>query len=65
MIDINGRSSMITLTGFEYIKKTREYLDYLEEHFINIEKAFEEVYKAMDGHTALIGDDCAYWDLFH
>ncbi len=64
MIDKNGRSSMITLAGFEYIEKTREYLNYLEEHFKNIERAFEEVVKALDG-TAIIGDDFAYWTMLH
>lgn len=36
-------SKLIKLTGHEYIAKTRQYLDYLEEHFNNIEKAFELV----------------------
>ena len=62
MINKNGRSNMITLAGFEYISKTRDYLDYLEEHFKNIERAFEEVVKALDG-TAIIGDDYAYWTM--
>ena len=64
MIDKNGRSSMITLAGFEYIDKTREYLDYLEEYFKNIERAFEEIVKALEG-TAIIGDDYAYWTMLH
>jgi len=64
MIDKDGRSSMISLVGFEYIQKTREYLDYLEEHFKNIERAFEEVVNALDG-TPIIGDDFAYWNMLH
>ncbi len=31
------------MTGEEHIKKTREYLDYLEEHLSNVQKAFQEV----------------------
>ena len=31
------------LIGHEYIKQTRAYCDYLEEHFNNIAKAFKEV----------------------
>lgn len=31
------------LIGHEYIQQTRAYCDYLEEHFIHIAKAFEEV----------------------
>lgn len=34
------------LIGHEYIKQTRAYCDYLEEHFNNIAKAFDEVYSA-------------------
>ena len=34
------------LIGHEYIKQTRAYCDYLEEHFNNIAKAFDEVYLA-------------------
>ena len=33
---------MLGMKGLEYIKKTREYLDYLEVHLKNIEKAFKE-----------------------
>lgn len=35
------------LIGHEYIKQTRAYCDYLEEHFNNIAKAFEEVSEAI------------------
>ena len=34
------------LIGHEYIQQTRAYCDYLEEHFIHIAKAFEEVTEA-------------------
>ena len=27
----------------ETIKKTREYLDYIEEHYLNVQKAFKEI----------------------
>jgi len=29
------------MEAYEYIKKTREYLDYLEDHIKNVEKAWE------------------------
>jgi hypothetical protein len=35
----------VKLIGFEIIDKTREYLDYLEEHFNNVHKAFNEIAK--------------------
>jgi len=44
------------MVGLEYIKRTREYLDYLEEHLVNIAKAFQEVSEACDG-MAWVGDD--------
>lgn len=31
------------MRGFEYIKKTREYLDYIEEHLQNVRKAWETI----------------------
>lgn len=44
------------LIGHEYIKQTREYCDYLEEHFNNIAKAFEEVTKACKQLNFFIDD---------
>jgi hypothetical protein len=46
----------------EVIGQTRNYLNYLERHIDNVEKAFREFEKAMDG-TYHIGDDGAYWSL--
>ena len=43
----------------EYIEKTRQYLDYLEEHIENIRLAFQEVSEACDG-MAWVGDDCTW-----
>ena len=40
----------------EYIKMSRAYLDYLEEHIENIRLAFDEVSRACDG-MAWVGDD--------
>lgn len=34
------------MKGFIYIQKTREYLDYIEKHLTNVNKAFEEVSKS-------------------
>lgn len=52
----------VKLIGHEYIQKTREYLNYLEEHFINIDKAFELVCMKLAGHY-LIYDDFNYHNL--
>jgi len=34
------------MKAYEYIKKTREYLNYLEDHINNVRKAFQEVAEA-------------------
>ena len=52
----------MTLKGHKYIKATRDYLDYLEEHFNNIEKAFDEITKAC-GHFASVADEAAWHSL--
>lgn len=44
------------LIGHEYIKQTRAYCDYLEEHFNNIAKAFDEVYSACKQLNFFIDD---------
>lgn len=44
----------------EKIKKTREYLDYLEEHYNNVQKAWKLINdKCQDMH--FIYDDYCYW----
>lgn len=48
--------------GHEYIKQTRAYCDYLEEHFNNIAKAFDEVYSACKQLNFFI-DDCNFHTL--
>lgn len=45
------------LIGHEYIKQTRAYCDYLEEHFINIAKAFEEVTEACKQSPCFANED--------
>ena len=50
------------LIGHEYIKQTRAYCDYLEEHFNNIAKAFEEVTKACK-QSLFFADDYNYHTL--
>lgn len=42
--------------GHEYIKQTRAYCDYLEEHFNNIAKAFDEVYSVCKQLNFFIDD---------
>ena len=44
------------MTAQNYIDKTREYLNYLEEHIEYVRKAFIEVSNACDG-MAWVGDD--------
>jgi len=50
------------MVGQEYIDRTRAYLDYLEEHFNNIRKAFQELSEACDG-MPWVGDDCTWHKL--
>ena len=52
------------MIGQSYINKSREYLDYLEEHFDNIRKAFQELSVACDGMT-WVGDDNTWHTLRH
>jgi len=47
------------MKGHEYIRKFREYLDYLEEHFENVRRAFNELSDKCDGMW-WVGDD-AHW----
>ncbi len=44
------------MAGQDYISKFREYLDYIEEHLNNVNKAFEEVSWACAA-MPMIGDD--------
>lgn len=48
------------MIGQDYIKQTRAYLDYLEEHLNNIRKAFQEISEACDGMT-WVGDDLTWY----
>ena len=50
------------MEGYKYILRTREYLDYMEEHLDNVRKAFFELTKACDGMT-WVGDDYTWWNL--
>lgn len=44
------------LIGHEYIKQTRAYCDYLEEHFNNITKAYKEVVEVCSKLDLFKGD---------
>lgn len=44
------------MVGQHFIDSTRAYCDYLEEHFNNIRKAFQELSEACDG-MVWVGDD--------
>ena len=50
------------MNGQNYIDKTREYLNYLEEHLENVRKAFIELSESCDG-MAWVGDDCTWHTL--
>ena len=50
------------MLGYSYIQKTREYLDYLEEHLNNIRSAFQELSEACNG-MAWVGDDFTWHTL--
>ena len=46
----------------EEIKRTREYLDYIEEHILNVEKAWEEV-RTKCKDMRFIWDDFYFWNI--
>lgn len=50
------------MKGQDYIDKTREYLDYLEEHLENVRVAFIEVTHACEG-MPWVGDDFSWFTL--
>ena len=52
------------LSGHEYLKQTRAYCDYLEEHFNNIARAFDEVYSKCK-HLPFFADDYNYHTLYN
>jgi hypothetical protein len=50
------------LKALDIIKKTRQYLDYLEEHILNVQRAWKELNKRLDGKgTLILSDDFDYW----
>lgn len=53
---------MEEMEGFKYIKTSRDYLSYLEEHLTNVAKAFAEVSDACDG-MVWVGDDYTWHTL--
>ncbi len=53
---------MIQSKTLEQIKRTREYLEYIEEHINNIHIAFDEVTKACSAMSS-IADDYGYFKL--
>lgn len=50
------------MAGQQYINQTRAYLDYLEEHFTNIRRAFQELSEACNG-MVWVGDDYTWHTL--
>lgn len=50
------------MKGKDYIEKTREYLNYLEEHLNNVQFAFTEVSDACNG-MFWVGDDYAWHNM--
>lgn len=51
------------MRGYAYIKASRDYLDYLEEHLSNVAKAFNELSCACDGKESWVGDDFSWFTL--
>lgn len=50
------------MDGQDYIEKTREYLDYIEDHLNNVKRAFTEISNACEGMW-WVGDDCSWHTL--
>ena len=50
------------MKGLEHIQRIRDYLDYLEEHIKNVQRAFNELTVKCDG-TWWVGDDEAWHTL--
>ncbi len=50
------------MTGQDYIDKTREYLNYLEEHLENVRRAFCDLSTVCDG-MHWVGDDFSWHSL--
>lgn len=59
---IHSRAEM---KAYAYIKASREYLDYIEEHLINVAKAFSELSDACDGKEHWVGDDYSWHTILH
>jgi hypothetical protein len=49
------------MKGQDYIDSSRKYLDYIEEHLINVAKAFSELSDACDGKEAWVGYDSEWY----
>jgi len=52
------------MIALEYIDKTREYLDYLERHIKNVEKAWKEIQEKCKD-MSFVYDDCKWGMLDH
>lgn len=57
--------SIEEMKAYAYIKASREYLNYIEEHLINVAKAFSELSDACNGKEHWVGDDCSWHTLHH
>lgn len=53
------------MSGQDYIDSTRKYLDYIEDHLVNVAKAFSELSDACNGKEHWVGDDCSWYTLHH
>lgn len=53
------------MEAYAYIKASREYLDYIDDHLINVAKAFSELSDACDGKEHWVGDDCSWHTIRH
>ena len=57
--------SITEMGAYDYIKSSRDYLDYIEEHLVNVARAFSELSDACDGKEHWVGDDCSWHELLH
>jgi len=54
--------NVLHMEGFKYIDKIREYCDYVENHLININKAFDEIERACNGKDYWLSDYVGYYE---
>jgi len=54
---------VLCMEGYKHIDKIREYCDYVENHLINVNKAFNELEKACNGKHYWFSDYAGYMEM--